>query len=127
MSNIASEHQEQSALIRWADSIPALRGRIYAVPNGGHRHIAVATKLKSEGVRPGYPDMGFDEPNRGYHGLRIEMKTEKGYPTDVQKDWISYLNKNGYYAVWCRGWVEASDVIRWYISMTESEPGRRPV
>jgi hypothetical protein len=49
-----SEHDQQVALFTWAnqnlDRYPVLRW-MFAVPNGGHRHPAVAGKLKAEGVK----------------------------------------------------------------------------
>jgi len=45
---IASEHEEQVALFRWAwfaqVKHPAL-ALLYAIPNGGHRHKAVAARM----------------------------------------------------------------------------------
>ena len=57
---LASEHQEQAALFRWAwfaqVKHPAL-ALLYAIPNGGHRHKAVAARMKAEGVKAGVPDL----------------------------------------------------------------------
>ena len=119
MNNIPTEHQEQVALMQWVDlnkkKYPML-DMMTAVPNGGARHIAVARKLKSEGVKKGYPDILLDYPSNGYHGLRIELKRLNGsYPTRDQKGWISRLNNHGFYAVVCRGWIEAKEVIEAYL------------
>ena len=50
----ASEHEEQAAIFAWSDAAevehPELR-MLYAVPNGGHRHPAVAAMMKAEGQR----------------------------------------------------------------------------
>lgn len=47
------EHTEQTALFSrlalYEGKYPELRW-IFAIPNGGHRHIAVAAKMKAEGV-----------------------------------------------------------------------------
>ena len=56
----ASEHQEQVALFRWAEFAIARWPELalmYAIPNGGHRHKAVAAGLKAEGVKRGVPDV----------------------------------------------------------------------
>ena len=52
-----SEHQLQVSVCELLDI--ALRPGLYylAVPNGGARHIAVARKLKAEGVKAGVADI----------------------------------------------------------------------
>ena len=65
--------------------------RIFAIPNGGARHPAVAYKLKAEGVLRGVPDLYIPEWK-----LWIEMKRIKGgVLSDDQKDWIEYLESVG--------------------------------
>lgn len=118
-AEIPTEHQEQVTLMHWVQlnkaRLPALNN-MTAVPNGGARHIAVARKLKAEGVSKGYPDILLDHPSNGYHGLRIELKRLKGsYPTTEQKEWLSRLNKAGFKAVVCKGWFEAKEVIEEYL------------
>ncbi|MDQ6995451.1 MAG: VRR-NUC domain-containing protein [Mariprofundaceae bacterium] len=114
----ASEHQEQAALFRWANiragKEPALR-YMHAIPNGGQRHIAVAVKLKAEGVKRGVPDICLPEPKGRFHGLYIELKTSKGRTSPEQKDWLEHLAKRGYKAVVCKGWIEAKETIENYL------------
>ena len=62
----------------------------FAVPNGGARHIRVATKLKAEGVNPGVPDLVFVLPPHGkFAGL--ELKSEKGRLSEHQIEWRQKL------------------------------------
>lgn len=79
-----SEHQIQVALCDYL----ALGGRKdlhwFAIPNGGHRHIRQATKLKAEGTRAGSPDMCFLLPG-GRVGW-LELKTKKGSLGPAQRD-----------------------------------------
>ncbi len=116
---IPSEHQEQVALIDWCKLHQArypMLNMMTAIPNGGLRNIKVAMKLKKEGVSKGYPDILLDYANNGYHGLRIELKRQKGsYPTTEQKQWLQRLNSAGYKAVVCNGWTEAKNVIEEYL------------
>jgi len=117
--SIPTEHQEQVSLMQWCamseKKYPALC-MLYAIPNGGARHVAVAKKLKSEGVRRGVPDLHLAYPNSEYHGLFIELKKQKGsYPTPEQKEWLERLNNAGFKAVVCRGWIEAKEVIEAYL------------
>jgi len=56
---------------------------MFAVPNGALRHPNVAKKLKAEGVRPGWPDLGFayEEGKTAW----IEMKTDQGHLSTPQE------------------------------------------
>ena len=120
---MVSEHDQQKALFQWADyyksKYPAL-DYMFAVPNGGLRNIAVAKKLKAEGLKAGVPDVYLDYAVNPYHGLRIELKNIKygkkaGKPTEPQKRYINYYNENNYCALVCWGWKEASEVIVNYL------------
>lgn len=116
---IPTEHQEQAALVEWAERAhgthPELR-LLAAVPNGGARHKAVAAKLKAEGVRPGYPDLLLDVARGGFHGLRIELKRrDGGRVSEDQSWWHERLRIRGYRVEVCRGWEAARDVILEYL------------
>jgi hypothetical protein len=50
-----------------------------------------------------------------YHGLFIEIKTEKGRATKSQKEWIKALNERGYKAVICKGFEECKKEIDKYL------------
>ena len=116
-----TEHHEQRKVFEWArlyeSRYPEL-AIMFAVPNGGDRHPAVAAKLKAEGVRPGVPDIVLPVPRGGFHGLFIEMKSDKGRASHDQLKYISTLNRNGYYAMVCRGFDEAVEAIRCYLALT---------
>lgn len=95
------EHQLQVACIK-AYRLKYPCKRIFAIPNGGQRHVVVAAKLKAEGVVAGVPDLFIPEPAGQYHGLFIEMKSTKGRTTPAQEDWLAYLAGNGYAVAVCR-------------------------
>ena len=116
------EHNEQVALFEWAayDKRPELK-MLFAVPNGGHRHKAVAGKLKAEGVKAGVEDVFLDVARGGYHGLRIEMKAGKNKPTPEQKDWMARHNAEGYLAIVCYSWAEAREVIEGYLELSKAK------
>ncbi len=102
-----SEHQIQCAVVDYC----ALKGiPVFAIPNGGDRHVAVAVKLKKEGVKSGVPDLFVPIVNSKYGGLFIEMKKPKGKLSDVQKFWLNLLEDQGYRVKVCYGVDEA---IRW--------------
>lgn len=113
----ASEHAEQAALIEtiaWhANQRPAL-ALLYAIPNGGDRHPAVAARLKAEGVRAGVPDLCLPVARGGYHGLYIELKIPGGRASPAQRAWIAALNAEGYMAAVCWGCDDAERLILAY-------------
>ena len=103
MTTSRSESDEQIGFIAWWDaSFPAVR--IFHVPNGGHRQISVAKRLKDEGVRPGVPDLFAPA-----WLLWIEMKRTRGGRLSAdQKDWIEYLQSIGHTVIVARGARDAS-------------------
>ena len=114
----ASEHQEQAALIEWAGTqTPAHPdlALLFAIPNGGQRHPAVAQKLKAEGVRAGVPDLCLPAPRHGYFGLFIEMKVKPNKTSPAQNEWLAALEAKGYYCKVCYGFDEARAVLEWYL------------
>ena len=114
------EHHQQVLFFKWAawkeSATPALRN-LFAVPNGGQRHLLVAQKLKAEGVRAGVPDIFLACPSGGKHGLFIEMKSEDGKLNDRQKEWQARLEQAGYAWRLCRSMQEAVDTVEKYLEM----------
>ena len=113
-----SEHLVQAALFDWAQraavTYPELE-LLFAIPNGGHRHLSVAKKLKKEGVRAGVPDIFLPVARSPYHGLFIEMKFKKNGPTKGQRLWLTNLSIQGYCCTLQRDWEEASQFIVSYL------------
>ena len=113
-----SEANEQEAVMIWAAhsiwKYPCLRW-LFHIPNGGTRNVAEAVHLKRLGVKPGVPDLFLPYPANGHHGLFIEMKSEKGRPSALQKEWVEWLNLNGYMAVVCYGAGEAINALEVYL------------
>lgn len=113
------EHQHQAALFEWAQRasvhVPELE-MLFAIPNGGHRHIVTAVRLKSSGVKPGYPDVALDVARAGYHGLRIELKAGKNKTSDQQDWWLSRLADQGFYCSVCYDWQDAKNKIMAYLA-----------
>lgn len=117
-----TEHDEQVALFQWAayseSSIPQLR-YLFAIPNGGHRHKAVAARMKAEGVKAGVPDIFLAYPTGEYCGLFIEMKFGTNKPTEKQNEWLSMLERAGYMTVVCYGFEDAKREILEYLEAEE--------
>ena len=118
------ELAEQIAVFQWAEfakrKYPQL-AFLYAIPNGGSRHIAEAVNLKKSGTKSGVPDICLPVIRGEYGALYIEMKSDKGKASPQQTVWIDYLNTNGYKAVVCRGSGEAIDIILKYLKGDKNE------
>lgn len=112
-----SGHQE--ALFEWAayhmDCMPELE-YMHHIPNGGKRDKRTAVALKRQGVKAGVPDICLPVARNGYHGLYIELKAGKNKATKNQEKWQVFLNDQGYYAVICYGWREATKKVNYDLS-----------
>ena len=119
-----TEHQTQVKLVQWCkqntDEHLEL-DLLFAIPNGGQRHIAVASKLKLEGVKAGVPDLFLPVSRKKYHGLFIEMKNEKGRLSSVQQDWRQKLIEQNYEYVVCKSCAQAQACILNYLKEEENE------
>lgn len=121
-----SEHADQCALFEWAEwnasRLPEL-DLLFAIPNGGARHPAVAAKLKAEGVKAGIPDICLPIARQGKHSLYIELKHGKNRTTDMQERWLHGLREQGMACHVCYGWTEAAMVIVTYLDGNPSDFG----
>ena len=89
-----TEHKIQKAIAQYLD----LRNLCWwAVPNGGHRNISVARKLKMEGVKSGIPDITLIFNGR-YYGIEVKKPktvTAKGTLSLNQKTRIAQIQSCG--------------------------------
>lgn len=113
-----SEHIIQANFVKWVryneKRLPLLRLG-FAVPNGGHRDIRVAAKMKAEGVRRGVPDWMLPVPAFGFCGLAIEFKTATGRLTPEQQEFLDLLTRVGWLCVVCRDWQAAAKSVDDYL------------
>lgn len=113
------KHQEedlQQSCVRWFDyEYPSLRHLLHHSPNGGRRTLREAARFKSMGTKAGFPDLILCMAARGYHGLFIEMKSEKGTQTALQKTWQTALEEQGYRYVVCRSFDDFKRIINTYV------------
>ena len=115
---VAHEHHEQVMLVQRLQLDPFWRGVAWwAVPNGGHRHVATAGRLKAEGVRAGVPDLTVALARTPFSGLFLELKAPVPVAFTVslaQRAWHTQLRDAGYCVMVARGAEAAWDGLEWY-------------
>lgn len=115
------EHRLQCACVRWFRlAYPQHRHNLFAVPNGGYRTPATAAKIKAEGALPGVSDLILLIARGGYHGLLIEMKTDKGRQSEAQREWQRLIEADGYKYVVVRSIEEFIKVVEAYLNETRN-------
>lgn len=102
-----TEDAIQAACIRWyklkhrgkmITSFPAG----YVFGGDATKRAILGRRMKEMGYMKGIPDLFIPHANRFYHGLFIEMKTEKGRLSHEQKEVIPRLESEGYKVAVCR-------------------------
>lgn len=124
VSAVPLEHAEQIGLINWFRTrFPSVL--IFAIPNGDHRAITTAKRLKAEGVVAGVPDLFIPQ-----WGLWIEMKRrEGGRLSEDQRRIIDHLKAIGHGVIVGKGAEDASrQVLAWIENnvAASSEGGGEP-
>lgn len=127
------EHEEQKKVFHWSKIqekyYPDLK-YLNSSQNGVKFTTSkAAIRAKQTGLKRGFPDIFLPLKTPLYSGLFIELKTKenkslnikKGKISVEQKDWLSYLCKNGYNAVVCYGADEAISEIRKYLALNEKK------
>ena len=109
-----SEMKLQIAVVKYLKlKFPKVR---YCASLGGiYTSPTQARKAKLTGYVRGFPDLQICEARKGFHGLFIELKTNKGRATKVQQEWIKDLNERGYKAIICKGIDETMETINEYL------------
>ena len=111
-----NEHLAQSLLIKWFRlQYPLLAKCLFAIPNGGVRHIGTAIKLKSEGVTAGVSDLFLMIPSNGKHGLFIEMKKKDGKLQQNQAEFLNLAESMGYGAEVAYGFEDGVEKVKKYL------------
>ena len=106
----------QQNCVKWFRlQYPKLALLLFAVPNGGARRRIEGAIMKAEGVTKGVSDLLLLFPAKRYHGLCIEMKTEKGKQQPSQKIWQRAVEDAGYKYVICRSFEDFMEQINAYL------------
>lgn len=90
---------------------------VYHVPNGGHRHEAVALKLRAEGVKPGIPDIHLDAARRGFHGFKCELKVERNKLGENQIYFRKRYIEEGFFTHSAWHYAELLAMLLWYLDI----------
>jgi hypothetical protein len=124
---VQTEHQIQCGFADWVSLMRLKDERfwnVFAIPNGGLRHIRVAQKLKREGVLAGVLDYALMVPRhptvdapKGHHGAFIEFKAGKNKMTKEQLEFADRMKKQGYYCALCYSTESAIDFTSWYMGL----------
>lgn len=125
-----SESTDHMALIEFAvrfqERLPDLAW-LFHPANGEKRDKATAAKLQAMGVRKGVPDLWlpvvrYDAGRNVVKvGLVIELKFGKNTPSEAQRAWLGFLERQGWEVHTCYGWMDAARALVRYLG---DEPGR---
>jgi hypothetical protein len=116
-----SEHAIQAAFVEWCrlneKRYPGL-DLAFAVPNAAKRSMGLAMRMRKEGLRAGVCDWWLPvwRPREeiGTMGLVIEFKSKIGKLTEVQSQYMSCLEDEGWRVEVCRSTEEAIAVVKSY-------------
>lgn len=107
---ILTEDEEQIKFIQhFKRNYPGVL--IYHTPNGGHRHIATAMKMKALGTVAGIPDLFIPE-----YRLWVEMKRVKGKLSPEQIAMNEYLERVGYKVIVAYGHEDGINKLFTYLN-----------
>ena len=119
MKHIESAYQTQVVeWSRWAYKANPVRyphlNMLHCSLNGVKLSGTQAKVAKGQGMLSGVPDLFLPVPKNGYHGLFIEMKSEKGRVTENQHWFLTNADSVGYKTVICYSAKEAISAIEAY-------------
>lgn len=116
------ELQHQINVFRWSKQ-PSIRSRwpelalLFHIKNETTEGVKQVAVDRASGVKKGVPDLCLPVPRGDYHGLYIEMKTERGRTSEAQDWWGGKLSEQGYFWEVCHGWESAARVLEWYLNL----------
>ena len=117
------EAKIQAAIVQWCGSV-APECLIFAVPNGGLRSKSEAALFKWTGVVAGIPDLIVLVP--GGRALFLEVKTETGVVSDVQRQMMMTMQSLGFQTAVVRSIEDTTKAFAaWGISTREAPAPRQ--
>lgn len=89
------------------------------IPNEGKRSFFDRDLLVKMGLYPGASDLFFPRGNHEFKGLWMEVKSEKGKMSELQKLFIDVMIKEGYAGICVWDSNTAIEFIKQFYSVTE--------
>ena len=119
MKHIESAYQTQVVeWSRWAFKVNPVRyphlEMLHCSLNGVKLSGTQAKIAKGQGMLSGVPDLFLPVPKNGFHGLFIEMKSDKGRVTENQHWFLTNAESLSYKTVICYSAKEAISAIQAY-------------
>lgn len=119
---IATENQEQRALVKWIRTQRKFDGLLIKLNNEGRRSEAQGWNLKLMGMEPGAHDLFLALPTTQYHGLWLEVKRNRKYSNSemargsfaAQIIFGERMKSIGFAAHFCYGWEHGKHLIECY-------------
>ena len=88
----------------------------FKMPKVGFNYIAYSNSLKKMGLSKGFPDLIVFAKNSQSNILFIEMKRQKGGTLqEEQKEWLQWLDENGYTVAVAKGADSAIRILEKYL------------
>ena len=113
---MSKEDVIQINLINWIRfNYPEIEIDTYHLPLQRRCSVQQGALLKRMGVKKGMADLFIAVPCGGYHGLWIELKSDKGKLSEEQKEFLSRMTERGYIAVPAWGFESAKEIILTYL------------
>ena len=120
---IATENQEQRALIKWIRLQPKIIDVIIKINNEGKRTSGQHWNAILMGLHAGACDLFLAFPTPRYHGLWLEVKRNKQYTKSeqstetwkAQEAFIEMIENYGYKACFVFGWEHGKQFIEDYM------------
>jgi hypothetical protein len=86
------------------------------------RDARQGARYKQAGVTAGVSDIIVPYPCGGFHGLMVELKTDKGRLSEEQKDFLHEMSERGYKTAVCRSVGEVQiELIQYFGGMNCGE------
>lgn len=113
------ESRLQAQCYAWCwNEHPETRRLLFHVENErSDGNVIDGAKRKAMGLVAGVSDLIMLIPKGPYHGLMIEMKTEDGVQSQVQKTWQVLVESQGYKYELCRGFEQFKKIVNEYLSL----------
>ena len=116
-----TESSEQIAAMDWLrEQYPHIAEHTMHIGNERKATFYMGQIMKRMGILKGASDLFMAWPNSGYHGLFIEVKSQKGRLTPHQKEFLKRMQKVGYKAEVCFGANEIINTIENYLHQGQS-------